>query len=393
MRQFDYSHLPQALLTQETVELLAAVHEHKGREQLHLSIKPDILDAMAEVAVIQSTGASNSLEGIRTTDRRLKDIMTQKTDLKSRDEEEIAGYRDVLATVHESYAFIDVTPNIILQLHRNLYRYTASTMGGHFKIGDNEIRGIRPDGSEYVRFKPVPAVATPDAMKQLCDAFNSAVVSESIDPLIASLLFVFDFTCVHPFNDGNGRMSRLLILLLLYKAGYMVGKYVSIEKEIERTKGDYYEALAASSDGWDTGENDPGPFIRYMLGTLLACYRDFEERVSAVSQAKLSKTERVETYLSKSIGPVKKAEIAAALPDVSTTTIERTLAALLEGGKIEKIGAGRGTAYVWKTGQPVSDAAGALDVAVDFMDEHADVFEELARVASRRGAPHPRTVE
>lgn len=348
MRQFDYSHLPQQLLTQETVELLAAVHEHKGREQLHLSIKPDILDAMAKVAAVQSTGASNSIEGIRTTDKRLKDIMAQKTDLKSRDEEEIAGYRDVLATIHESHDFIDVTPNVILQLHRNLYRYTASSTGGHFKIGDNEIRGVRPDGSEYVRFRPVPAVATPDAMERLCSTFNLAVTSESMDPLIASLLFVFDFTCIHPFNDGNGRMSRLLTLLLLCKAGYTVGKYISIEKETERTKGDYYEALTASSEGWDTDENDPGPFVRYMLGTLLACYREFEERTSAVSQAKLSKTERVESYLSTRIGKVKKAEIATALPDVSTITIERALAALLEDGKLEKIGAGRGTTYVWK---------------------------------------------
>ena len=348
MRQFDYTQVPQGLLTPETMGLLSAVHEYKGRQALCLNAKADVLDALTEVAKVQSTEASNRIEGIRTSDRRLRQIMSDKSDLRSRDEEEIAGYRDVLATIHESHDFIDVTPNVILQLHRQMYRHTPSSMGGHFKVGDNEVRGVRPDGTEYVRLKTVPAVATEDAMERLCSAYRDAVASESIDSLIASSMFVFDFTCIHPFNDGNGRMSRLLTLLLLYKAGYMVGKYVSLEKEVERTKGAYYDALAASSQGWHEGRNDPGPFVRYMLGAILAAYREFEERVSVVADSKLTKAERVEAVLRDSIGKVAKRDIAVACPDISQTTIERALSDLLAGGRIEKVGAGPATGYVWK---------------------------------------------
>lgn len=348
MRQFDYSALPNGLLTQETMDLLAAVHEHKGRQTLHMSIKPDVLDSLANVAKVQSTEASNSIEGIYTSERRLKEIMKDEGSLKSRDEEEIAGYRDVLKTIHDDHEHIDITPNVLLQLHRDLYRHTSSSKGGHFKVGDNEIRALREDGTEYVRFKPVPAVATPETTEKLCNALKRALETESMDPLLASLLFVFDFTCIHPFNDGNGRMSRLLTLLLLYKTGYEIGKYVSIEKEIERTKGAYYDALAASSEGWGENANDPGAFVRYMLGVLLATYRDFEDRISLVSQTSATKPKRIEAFMRKRVGKVRKRDILDALPDISETTIERTLSELLKAGKIEKLGAGRGTAYIWK---------------------------------------------
>lgn len=349
MRQFDYSNMPKGLLTPETMGLLSAVHEHRGRQELYLSAKEDVLNALTEVAKIQSTDASNRIEGIRTSDKRLKEIMLEKTKFESRDEEKIAGYRDVLNMVHENYKFIDVTPNVILQLHKVMYRHTASSMGGHFKVGDNEIRGVRADGSEYVRFKTVPAVATEDAMRRLCKAYKDAIATENLDSLLVSLLFVFDFTCIHPFNDGNGRMSRLLTLLLLYKSGYLVGKYISIEKEIERTKWDYYDVLAASSEGWHEGSNDPGPFVRYMLGVLIAAYKDFESRVSLVTSAKLSKAGRVEAVLRDSVGRVTKSDISQMLPDISKTTIERTLASLLSQGKIEKVGAGRATGYLWNS--------------------------------------------
>ena len=191
-------------------------------------------------------------------------------------------------------------------------------MGGNFKIGDNEIHGIRNDGTEYVRFKTVPAVLTPDAMERLCAALREGFSAGTLDLLLISLEFVFDFTCIHPFNDGNGRMSRLLTLLLLYKSGYKIGRYVSLEKEIERTKGEYYDALAVSSRGWENGTNDPGSFVRYMLGVI-----------------------------QNSIGKITKSEIADTCPDISITTIERVLSALLKTGKIRKVGGGRSTGYMW----------------------------------------------
>lgn len=347
MRSFDYDTVPAGLLTVETMNLVSALHECRGQQSASLRVKSDVLDALVEVAKVQSADASNRIEGIRTSDRRLRQIMSEKTDLRSRDEEEIAGYRDVLQTVHERHDDIDVTPNVILQLHRDMYRHTPSSLGGRFKVGDNEIRGVRADGTEYVRFRPVPAVSTPDAMQRLCTAYNRAIAAGKADPLLVLLQFAFDFTCIHPFNDGNGRMSRLLTLLLLYKAGYMVGKYVSIEKEIERTKGAYYDALAASSDGWDRGANDPGPFVRYMLGVVLACYRDFERRVAAVTSARLSKAERVEAAVRTGVGKVTKADILQACPDISKVTVERALHALLEAGKVRKVGVNRATGYVW----------------------------------------------
>lgn len=348
MRRFDYNAAPEGLITAETMDLLSAVHEYKGRQVLYLAAKPDVLDALTEIAKVQSAEASNRIEGIRTSDKRLREIMLDKTDLQSRDEEEIAGYRDVLSLVHENYEFMDVTPGVILQLHRQMYRHTASSMGGHFKIGDNEVRGVREDGTEYVRLKTVPAVATEQAMELLCSAYRDAVAREAVDPLLASMMFVLDFTCVHPFNDGNGRMSRLLTLLLLYKAGYLVGRYVSVEKEIERTKGAYYDALAASSEGWHENASDPGPFVRYMLGVVLAAYRELEDRVSLVAGAGSSKSDRVEAVLRNGIGKITKREVLEICPDISMTTIERTLASLLADGKIEKVGAGPATGYIWK---------------------------------------------
>lgn len=347
MREFDYTRLPEGLLTQRTMDLLAAVHECRGRQASDLSAPADVLDALTEVARVQSAGASNRIEGIRTSDARLRAIMDERTDPRSRDEEEIAGYRDALATIHGGHDFIEPTPGVILQLHRDMFRHTAMP-GGRFKDSDNEIVGIRPDGSRYVRFRPVPAVSTPDAVGRLCAALREGLAARAVDPLLVSMEFVLDFTCVHPFTDGNGRMSRLLTLLLLYRCGYMVGKYVSIEKEIERTKGDYYDALAESSRGWAGGANDPGPFVRYMLGVVLAAYRDLGERVGAVSGARMSKAERVEGALRASVGKVTKAQLMERLPGVSQTTVERALASLLAAGRIEKVGAGRATGYVWR---------------------------------------------
>lgn len=347
MREFDYTAVPESLLTAETMNLLSAVHEARGRQSSNLSVRRDVLTALAEVARAQSTEASNRIEGVCTTDQRLRAIMANKTDLRSRDEEEIAGYRDVLRVIHESYEHISVTPGVILQLHRDMFRHTALAIGGRLKDSDNEIRGIREDGTQYVRFRPVPAVATSRTMEELCAALRRGLEAGVCDPILVDLMFVFDFTCIHPFNDGNGRMSRVLTLLLLYRSGYLVGRYISIEKEIERTKDAYYDALEASTAGWHDGSNDYGPFVRYMLGVVLAAYRDLEERVSAVREAGLSKSERVETILRASVGKMTKRQIAQMCPDISETTIERALKDLLDGMNIEKVGGGRGTGYIW----------------------------------------------
>lgn len=348
MRDFDYTTLPQSLLAPEIVNLLTALHEHRGKQERYLEARADVLETLSEVARVQSADASNRIEGIFTSDKRLAEIMAETTEPRSRNEEEIAGYRDVMATIHENYPYIAPTPGVILQLHRDLYRYAGASFGGAWKEGDNAIVEYDQAGNRSLRFKPVPAVATPEAVANLCQAFEAAVMEGTYDPLLLMCLFVFDFTCIHPFNDGNGRMSRLLTLLLLYRCNYLVGRYVSLEKGIEATKQTYYEALRASSQGWGEGRNDYAPFVRYLLGIVLAAYSDFEDRVEGLSDGKMRKAKRIELLFTRKAGKVTKADILLECPDVSKTTVERVLHDLLEAGKIEKVGSGRATGYVRK---------------------------------------------
>lgn len=348
MREFSFDDASEVLGDPKIVRALTALYEFRGKQAFYLQTRPDVLESLCEFAKIQSTDASNRIEGISTTQKRLSEIVANHAQPKSRDEREIAGYRDVLALIHESHDYMDLTPNVILQLHSILHRHSGHSFAGRWKNSDNAIVERMADGCEFVRFRPVPAVATPHAMERLCDGFNRAMAGGDADPLILISRFVLDFTCIHPFTDGNGRMSRLLTLLLLYRAGFVVGKYVSIEGETNRTRGAYYDALQLSSAGWGEGVNDYGPFTGYTLGVLLAAYRDFESRVELTIGAGVSKPERVEQVLAASVGKVAKSDIVRECPGISLTTIERTLHDLLAQGKVEKVGAGRATGYVWR---------------------------------------------
>ena len=348
MRTFSYRELPVSLLTNKVMNLVAAIHEHRGRQELYLNAHADELSVLCDIARIQSTEASNNIEGIKTTSNRIKELMVEKTTPRSRDEEEIAGYRDVLALIHEEHDYVDPTPSVILQLHKILYARCASarSIGGFYKIGDNVIAELDENGNQRVRFRPTPAVCTPDAVDSACAALRDALENGDCDHLLVICMFLFDFICIHPFSDGNGRMSRLLTLLLLYRSGYLVGKYVSIEKLIDSSKQSYYEALRWSSEGWDTGNCDYEPFVSYMLGVILAVYREFEGRVQGLVFSTESKPARIERLFDTKLGRVTKADILNEYPDISMTTVERTLAELLSAGKIVKVGAGRSTAYV-----------------------------------------------
>lgn len=326
MKHFDYITAAKGLLTPRTTTLLSAIHEAKGRQSVQAAIRPDLLNTLIAVARIQSTNASNRIEGISTSDKRLNALIAGKTTPHNRAEEEITGYRDVLATIHESHDYIPPTPNTILQLHRDLFRYTGLAFGGHFKDSDNAI------------------------IERACAAYTEAIQDGHIDPLLATAMFTFDFTCIHPFNDGNGRMSRLLTLLLLYRNGYQVGKYISIEHLIERTKDTYYEALAASTYGWNDNVNDYAPFVNYLLGVILTACKEFDERIGEVSDwgsnRKPTKEQRIGNLFERTLSPLSKADILQQLPDISASTVERTLKTLLDNGTITKLGAGRGTRYV-----------------------------------------------
>ena len=346
MRQFEYKESWKKLLTPNIVSLLTSIHEYKGEQNLFIESNSDKLAELLEIAKIQSTEASNKIEGIITTEERLKKLVMDKTMPKSRNEKEIAGYRDVLNTIHESYEYIPINVNYFLQLHGDLYKYSSSSFGGKLKTTDNLIAEVDSLGNQKIRFQPIEAWITPEAIANMCDAYNDAI-NDEIDPLILMPMFILDFLCIHPFNDGNGRISRLLTLLLLYKSGYIVGKYISIEKLIEQSKDSYYEALQVSSYKWHENDNDYEPFAEYYLGVVVAAYKEFSRRVQTLIESGMSKPERVREVIRKHIGKITKSKIMEKCPDISETTIQRTLSELLKNNEIIKLNSGRYSSYVW----------------------------------------------
>lgn len=348
MKVFNYSQYKNTSWDNEILGYISQIHEYRGRlSNIELSNKIQI-NKLVEIAKIQSTEASNKIEGIVTTSTRIKQICEEKTLPKTRDEKEILGYRNVLNTIHESYQFIPIKSSYILQLHGDLYKYSEKSIGGKFKYVQNYISETREDGSTFIRFQPLTAYETPDAIDQLCQEFNIAVSKQDVDPLILIAIFILDFLCIHPFNDGNGRMSRLLTLLLLYKFGYNVGKFVSIEKIIEQTKSEYYNTLQKSSLGWENNDNNPTEFVKYMLSVILRAYRDFEERVKILFEKKSKAKIQVEEIIKTKIGKFKKSDIVELCPTLSATTIERCLKELLDQNKIEKLGNRKTACYIRK---------------------------------------------
>lgn len=347
MRDFNYGKLRNIKWDNEVLGLVAQIHEYKGKQALFLKQKPATLEKLVEIAKIQSTEASNKIEGIVTTATRIKQLCDQKTTPRNRDEEEISGYRDALSLIHESYEYIPIKSSYILQLHQVLYRYSQRGIGGRFKNTQNYITEIKESGEQIVRFMPLDPFETPTAIEKMCESFNRETDACEIDPLILIPAFIVDFLCVHPFNDGNGRMSRLLTTLLLYRAGYVVGKYVSLESKIEKTKESYYKALEKSDINWNREENDITPFIKYILGTVLAAYRDFEQRVILVED-KASAIDLVRNAVNNTIGKFTKSDIMELVPSVGKTSVENSLKILIEEGVIGRDGKGKATFYFRK---------------------------------------------
>lgn len=344
MGQFEYSRQLSILMSPKIMSAIGDLREHRGRQALYEVARPDVLESLVEVAKIHSTSASNKIENISTSDKRLRKLMADEIKPKNRDEREIAGYRYVLDMIHESHDAIPVFSNAILQLHRDLYRFGGDAFAGQWKDSDNVIAERSADGKLVARFRPTSAAATPAAIDKICEEYRLQLQQKIYDPLLVSLLFAFDFASIHPFSNGNGRMSRLLTLLLLYKCDYTVGKYVSVENEIEHAKETYYEALAASSARWQEGENDYLPFVTYMLGMMTACYKKLDQRF-AIASAPGSNKEMLRTYFAQLVGTATKYDIMDANPSMSKRTIERILKKLQDEGFVEKVGAARSTAY------------------------------------------------
>lgn len=344
MKTFDYSKLKNSAWDNEILGLVSQIHEYKGKQEYHMTQKPCALDKLVEIAIVQSTEASNAIEGIRTTCTRLKQLCAEKTTPRNRDEREILGYRDVLNTIHKNYEYIPLTSNYILQLHRDLYKYSEKGIGGSYKATQNYIAATDMDGNEYVLFTPLAPYETQPAIETICEEYNHIIDTQEVDPLILIPIFIHDFLCIHPFSDGNGRMSRLLTTLLLYKSGYLVGKYISIESKIAKNKDLYYDALSECQGGWYKNAEDNSTFIKYTLGTILSAYRDLDERLKLMDK-KLTPAQMVEKAIETKIGKFTKSDIMELCPSISKASVENALKELVKNGTITRHGGGRSTFY------------------------------------------------
>jgi Fic family protein len=345
MRDFNYSKIKEQKWDSEVLSLIAAIYKYAGKQELYLKQRPDELEKLVEIAKIQSTESSNAIEGIVTTNTRIKQLVEESTTPKNRDEEEIAGYRDVLNIIHESFDAIPITKNYILQLHKILYSHMNNPIAGQTKTVQNYISATYPDGHTEVFFTPMAPFETPKALEKICEEYNRVIGNLEVEPLIAIPVFIHDFLCIHPFNDGNGRMSRLLTTLLLYRSGFYVGKYISLEAKIAKNKELYYEVLGKDQNGWHEGEEDVVPFIKYLLGTILAAYKDFEDRFEIIGE-KRPALEMVRKATKNKIGKFSKQDIRELCPSLSISSIEGSLRTLVKEGELMRGGSGKATYYV-----------------------------------------------
>lgn len=344
MRSFNYSALKEQKWDSDILGLIAAIYKEAGKQEQYLKQRPQELAKLVEIAKIQSTEASNAIEGIVTTSTRIKQLVEEKTTPRNRDEQEIAGYRDVLNVIHESFDAIPITQNYILQMHKMLYSHMNNPLAGRTKSVQNYISATYPDGHTEILFTPLAPYETSEALDRICEEYNRVIGNLEVEPLIIIPIFIHDFLCIHPFNDGNGRMSRLLTTLLLYQNDFYIGKYISLEAKISKNKDLYYSVLSQSQAGWHEGKEDAVPFIKYILGTILASYKDFEERTSLV-QEKLPALEMVRMASKSKIGRFNKQDIRELCPTLSDSSIEGALRKLVAAGELKKEGKGKSTCY------------------------------------------------
>lgn len=344
MRDFHYDAIQDQKWDSEILSLVAAIYKEAGKQEMYLKQRPEELEKLVEIAKIQSTEASNAIEGIVTTSTRIRQLVEEKTTPRNRDEQEIAGYRDALSIIHENFDVIPITRNYILQLHKILYSHMNNPMAGQTKSVQNYISATYPDGHTETLFTPLAPYETAEALDRICEEYSRALGNMTVEPLILIPVFIHDFLCIHPFNDGNGRMSRLLTTLLLYRSGFYVGKYISLEAKIAKDKDLYCAALRQAQDGWHEGHENVIPFIKYLLGTILAAYHDFEERFSLVEK-KQSALEMVRQATQNKIGRFAKQDIRELCPSLSVSSIEGALRKLVASGELAREGNGKNICY------------------------------------------------
>ena len=345
MRDFNYSAIREQKWDATILGLIAAIYKEAGKQELYLKQRPEELEKLVEIAKVQSTEASNAIEGIVTTNTRIRQLVEEKTTPRNRDEQEIAGYLDVLNIIHENFDVIPITQNYILQLHKILYSHMNNPMAGRTKNVQNYISATYPDGHTETLFTPLAPFETPTALDKICEEYNRVIGNLEVEPLIVIPIFIHDFLCIHPFNDGNGRMSRLLTTLLLYRSGFYVGKYISLEAKIAKDKDLYYAALQQSQLGWHEGTEDTLPFIKYLLGTILSAYKDFEDRFALVEK-RLPALEMVRQATRNKIGRFTKQDIRELCPALSVSSIEGALRKLVASGELKREGKGKAIRYL-----------------------------------------------
>lgn len=348
MHKFDYSFLNNGLLPSQLVNVTASISSLRTAAQFRKNDCQKVFTELEKIARIQSVKSSNEIEGIVTTDERIVQIVQQNSAPLNHNEQEILGYRDALNIIHTGHQNIQFNENSVLSLHRTMLSATDYNFAGKYKNDDNVILEIDALGNKKVRFAPVSANETKTAMEQLFLAFMEAVSDTNINALLLIPCVILDFLCIHPFKDGNGRMSRLLSLLLLYKNGFDVGKYISFEEQINKNKDWYYQALKESSENWHDSTNNYFPFMQNFLATLYECYKELDRRFAVVNSNKITKTTRIENTVLNSLLPISKADICRLLPDISPTTVEAVLGKMVKSGIITTIGKGRGTKYIRK---------------------------------------------
>ena len=345
MRNFNYSKIKDIKWDSEILSLVASIYRYQGKQELYLKQRPNELEKLIDIAKIQSTESSNEIEGIITTSVRLKQLLEEKTTPRNRNEQEIVGYRDVLDIIHENFDVIPISRNYILQMHKILYSHMNNPLAGKTKNVQNYISATYPDGHSEVLFTPLSPFETPGALDLICDEYNRVIGNFEVEPIIMIPIFIHDFLCIHPFNDGNGRLSRLLTTLLLYKNGFYVGRYISLESLIAKDKAAYYEALNKAGMNWQNGNEDVVPFIKYLLKIVLAAYKAFDNRFSIVEN-KLSAIEMVRKAVSQKLGRFTKQDIRELCPSLSISSIEGSLRKLVEEGELRREGVGRSTKYI-----------------------------------------------
>ena len=344
MRSLQAQYLRRLTFSSDELSVLKKIGEYKGKQELFQHQTPEILESLKKIAIIESTKCSNRIEGVTAPDERIEALVLHSTTPQNRSEQEIAGYRDALDVIHESAPHMTLSSNVILQLHSTIYRYMSDS-GGHWKLADNEIVEKSADGIiRRVRFKAVGAVETPQAVEDLAQGYKAAI--HEYEPLVVIPLAVLDFLCIHPFDDGNGRVARLLTLMLLYHFDYQVGRYISLERIFEESKETYYETLERSSQGWHQGKHNAMPWLAYFWGALLRAYHEFEERVGTIRTSRGSKTDQVRKAVERKIVPFSISDIERDCPAISRDMIRLVLRQMKAEGSITPQGKGRGAKWI-----------------------------------------------